>query len=536
MTNPNSNVKQHRILLLGSALGIASVVAATGVGFFLMPFLVHALGDRMYGYWALVGTLLGYYGILDLGITPAVQFQVAKAIGQGDGESPNRTLSTAVVVCAGLGLIALAITIVVAVCCPLFIANAGDVRLFRTVVIIVGVGFALGFPGRALMGGVHGHLRNDLIALVAILGLIFRTSLIVAALLKGKGIIGLALVSLLTESAMYLAYYLILRRIQKGLHISFALADKNVFKELLHYGGYSVVIRVGDQLRLAVDAWMVAAFVGLGAVAHYTIGSRLSGYFLSFILSAVGLLQSWFSQLLGSRDYVGIRKTLTLGTRVAAALSTIVMVSFVLYGRAFISEWMGPFYADAYRPSAILMAALFCDLAQQPSVTYLNGVSRNRYLAFQTLGEGVANLLLSMYWARPYGMIGVALGTLVPMVAAKVFLQPAYVCRHAGIPLRWYYVNVLGKSAVVPALLGLVMWRLLFHNLHVLGLSRVCAIIALQASLCALGAFFLVLDREDRHRVLSKVWSGYKPKREPAVSNHISLGSRNAARVTIAQP
>ncbi|MGA9041490.1 MAG: oligosaccharide flippase family protein [Terriglobales bacterium] len=511
-------MKQHRIVLLGSALSVVSVVVTTVVGFFLMPFLVHGLGDRMYGYWALVGAVLGFYGILDLGISPAVAFQLAKAIGKGDGESPNRTLSTAVVAFSVLGLIALAITAVVAACCQWFIANPADVGVFRAVLVIMGLGFALGFPGRAFMGGVYAHLRNDLIALVAILGLILRTSLIVVVLMKGKGLIGLALVSLITEGAMYLANYLILRKVQKGLRISFALADKDVFKELLHYGGYSVVIRVGDQLRFAVDSWMVAAFVGLSAVAHYTIASRLSAYFLTFIVSAVGLLQSWFSQLLGSQDYVGIRKMLTFGTKIACALSTIVMVSFILYGRVFISEWMGPFYVDAYWPSVILIAALFCDLAQQPSVAYLMGVSRHRYLAFQTLGEGVANLLLSMHWARRYGMVGVSLGTLVPMVVAKLLLQPAYVCRHAGIPLRGYYVKVLGNSALVPALCGFAMWRLLFHNLYLLSLWRVCAIVVVQGLLCALGAYFFVLDREDRHRLVSKLLPRRSMKQDAADS------------------
>ena len=499
-------MKQHRIVLLGSALSIISVIVTTGVGFFLMPFLVHGLGDRMYGYWALVGAVLGYYGILDLGISPAVSFQLAKAIGKGDNESPNRTLSTAVVAFTGLGFVALAITIVVAACSPLFIRNAADIGLFRRVLVIMGLGFALGFPGRAFMGGVYAHLRNDLLATVGIAGLVLRTSLIVGVLTNGKGIIGLALVSLVTEAAMYVTNYLILRKIQKGLRISWALASKSLLKELLHYGGYTVIIRVGDQLRFAVDSWMVAAFVGLSAVAHYTIASRLSGYFLTFIVSAVGLLQSWFSQLLGSQDYLGIRKILAFGTRVAAALSTIVVVSFVLYGRVFISHWMGLFYVDAYWPTVILMTGLLCDLAQAPSVAYLMGVSRHRYLALQTISEGVANLLLSMYWARCYGMIGVALGTLVPMVFAKLFLQPAYVCRHAGIPLREYYVSVLGKSAIVPALIGLSLWRLLFRNLYLLSLWRVSAIIVLQASLCALGSFFFVLEREDRHRVLSKLW------------------------------
>ena len=221
-----------------------------------------------------------------------------------------------------------------------------------------------------------------------------------------------------------------------GLRISVGLADRATLKELLHYGGYSVVIQVGDQLRFAVDSWMVAVFVGVGAVAHYVIGSRLSSYFLIFIISTIGFLSPWFSQLLGGQDFSGIRKMLDVGTRCAASLSTIIACSFFLYGRAFISTWMGGSYTDAYWPSAILVLAIYCDVAQQPSVAYLLGVFRHRYLAIQTLSEGIANLILSMYWARQYGMVGVAMGTLVPMVVAKAVLA-AGIC----MPACWNLVT-----------------------------------------------------------------------------------------------
>jgi O-antigen/teichoic acid export membrane protein len=498
-------VTKHRIVLMGSILSIANIVATMAVGFFLMPFIVHGLGDRMFGYWALVGTVLGYYGILDLGISPAVSFQVAKAIGKGDTESPNRVLSTAGVAFAVLGFVVLAVTIVVAASCQFFIRSTSDVGVFRTVLVITGAGFALGFPGRAFMGGLYAHLRNDLIASIGIIGLILRSSLIIAVILKGKGIIGLAVVSLVTEAAMYVANYLILRRIQKGLRISLALADKKVLRELLNYGGYSMIIRIGDQLRFAVDSWMVAGFVGIIAVAHYSIASRLSGFFLSFILSAGGALQSWFSQLLGGQNHEGIRKTLAFGTKAATSLSTIVLCSFALYGRAFIVQWMGPSYIDAYWPSLILISALYCDLAQQPSVAYLLGVSRHRYLAFQTLAEGVANLALSMLLAPHYGMVGVALGTFVPMIVAKVVLQPAFVCRQIGVSLFDYYVRVLGQSAIVPGVTALSMWVLLQHSLDQQRLAGVCAIVLVQASACALSAFLFVFDREDRCLILSKL-------------------------------
>ncbi len=499
-------MKRNRIVIVGSALRVVSLTLTMLVGFYLMPFLVHRLGDRMFGYWALIGAMLGYYGILDLGITPAVQFQIAKAIGKGDTEAPNRALSTAVVAFAGLGLIALVITVVVALCCPLFVKNASDIGVFRWVLVILGIGFAFGFPGRAFMGAVYAHLRIDLNSSVSIVVLILRTVLTVFVIMRGKGLVGLALVSLMSDVLTYIANYLILRRIQPGLRISIALADKSMFKELLHYGGYSVVIQVGDQLRFAVDSWMVAAFVGVGAVAHYAIGSRLSNYFLIFMISTVGVLSPWFSQLLGSQDLGGIRKMLAMGTKVATVLSTVIACSFVFYGRAFISRWMGPSYVDAYWPSVILIAAIFCDVAQQPSVAYLLGVSRHRYLAYQTLAEGVANLALSMYWARHYGMAGVAMGTLVPMIVAKIFLQPAYVCRSMGAPLLDYYVTVFAKSAMVPAVCAFAIWRFLFRGFDFTSLGQVCGIVLLQACVCAVVSLFFVFDGEDRSRLLSRLW------------------------------
>lgn len=519
-------MNRHRVILLGSALRVVSVGSATLIGFFLMPFLVHRLGDRMYGYWALVGAVLGYYGILDLGITPAVQFQVAKAIGERNGESPNRALSTAVVAFAVLGLIALAITILVAACCPLFIPNPADAGVFRAVLVIMGINVAFGFPGRAFVGAVNAHLRNDLSALVTIFVSILRTSLIVGVILKGGGLISLALVSLLTDLPWFLAHYLILHRIQKGLRISITLADRSTFKELFDYGRFTVINQVGDQLRFAIDGWMVAAFVGVAAVAHYTIASRLANYFLVFVISAVGLLPPWFSQLLGNRDHDGIRKVLALGTRFAAALSTIILVSLVLYGRAFIFTWMGPSYVDAYWPSIILVAAMFCDLAQQPSVGYLQGVFQHRYLAFQTLAEGVANFVLSIYWARSHGMIGVAMGTLVPMVVAKLFLQPPYVCRSAGLSLARYYIKDFGAGVVAPALSGVALWAFLLRRLELSSLWEVCLVVVLQAFVCALISFYFVFGSEDKRRVLNALWPRHRMDGAARASANVSLDLR----------
>lgn len=513
------DLKKHRVVLMGSAFSVASLAASVLVGFFLMPFVVHRLGDQMYGYWSLVGAVLGYYGVLELGITPAVSFHVAKAIGEGDNESANGTLSAAFAGLTGVGLAVLLITIVVAALCPFFITAASDARVIRVVLVITGLGCAFGFPGRAFLGGIFAHLRTDLIATVRTVVLVLRTALVVWAILMGWGIVGLAVVSLLTDSLTYVACYLILRRIQPGLRISFSLVDRKALRELFKYGQYSMILRVGDQLRFALDGWVVAGFVGVATVAHYAIASRLSDYFLTVILAVVGLLQPWFSQMLGSGNQDGIRSLLSLSTRIAAALSTIVACSFIFYGRTFIAQWMGSRYVDAYWPSLILVMALYCDLAQQPSVSYLLGVSKHRYLAIQTIIEGIANLALSMYWARSYGMIGVAMGTLVPMFVAKVILQPAYVCRSAGISPARYYFRDLGAGVMVPALCATALWGLLLRHVPLSSLGAVCLVVALQAAICGAAAFYLTCETSERRMIVRAMWKRPRAQTSEAAVN-----------------
>ena len=67
---PASITSRRRIVTNVAAnwLGFAAAVVVT---FFMSPLLVHALGDRDYGVWALVDSVLAYLALFDLGIGAA---------------------------------------------------------------------------------------------------------------------------------------------------------------------------------------------------------------------------------------------------------------------------------------------------------------------------------------------------------------------------------------------------------------------------------------------------------------------------------
>src|SRR4029450_11781932 len=70
-------------------------VLTAAVGFVLAPYMVSRLGDSQYGLWVLVSSLVGYLGLLDLGVRGAVTRYVARHHGAGDDTAASRIVSTA---------------------------------------------------------------------------------------------------------------------------------------------------------------------------------------------------------------------------------------------------------------------------------------------------------------------------------------------------------------------------------------------------------------------------------------------------------
>ena len=161
-------------------------------------------------------------------------------------------------------------------------------------------------------------------------------------------------------------------------------------------------------------------------------------------------------------------------------------------------------YVDAYLPMLLLVAGIYCDVSQLPSVSYMYGVSKHKFLAAITLLEGLANLLLSVYWARRYGMMGVALGSLVPMAIAKLLIQPAYVCKFLNLSLFQYYIKLLGRSILAPAIPTFLIWFFWGRRIEFTSVLLVCAVIVMQAAIAGAISFFLVFGECEQKDLLAK--------------------------------
>ena len=437
-----------RKLALGSAVRGFNLVANAAASLLLMPFIVHKLGDHMYGIWTLVATFVGYYGLIDLGLSSAVNRYLSGALGSGDPEECNRIVNTALRVYFALSAVVLVITGIAASAGPLIFKNPADATLFWKIILIVGISVALMFPTRVFQGVLEANLRFDRTACFDLLALALRTVLIVVTLRAGYKVLALAWITfacgiLSTALNVYFSF-----KDLPFLRLHSRYWRRSTAGVLFSYGGYSLIANLANILRFQIDNIVVAGVVGVAAVTHYSIAGKMAEYFLALMMALMGVFNSVFSRQQGSQDFAALKQTFFFASKLSVCTASFIGFGLIAWGKPFIDRWMGPRYLDAYPCLAALAIALTTALWQMPSVSLLYAISKHKFLALSNCIEGVVNVILSVLLARKYGIVGVATGTLIPMAISKVLIQPIYVCKVADLSYL-EYMRTIGRTVVV---------------------------------------------------------------------------------------
>jgi O-antigen/teichoic acid export membrane protein len=209
------------------------------------------------------------------------------------------------------------------------------------------------------------------------------------------------------------------------------------------------------------------------------------------------------SELEGQGKDLELRQLFLRSTKGAAVFSLFIGSLLLVDGKEFLRLWLGERFVGSYGLLVALTIGYVPALAQWPSRNVLYAKGCHQPLGWWTLAEGAANLLLSVYWARKYGLLGVALGTTVPMLVVGLFIQPWYALRLIRIPLRQY-----AREALIRPLLGSGLFlAICSETTGWQGQARLGTFLltlAWQGTLLALLCYSVVLTRAERQVALQR--------------------------------
>jgi O-antigen/teichoic acid export membrane protein len=435
------------------------------VGIFLSPFILHHLGDAAFGIWVLIFSLTGYYGIFDFGIRSSIIRFVSKYTATHDLNEVTGLINTALFSYSCVGAFCMGITIVGSLYVDrVFHVLPGLQATARWLLLMVGASVAGGFPLGMFGGVLEGLQKFYILNWTTIVSSLLRALLIVFYLNRGYGLLAVALI---TVGLPFLAS--IVRAIV-ALHsipitFSWKYVERRAFRQMANYSGLTFMIIVAAQLRFKTDAVVIGKLLSAAAITYFYAGSRLVDYAAEVVSSLAQIFVPMSSQSDAAGNMDRLRKIFIAGNRVCAFTTFPMTATFVIMGKSIIEVWLGKKYVALGYPvliTLILPSTLM--LIQSASSRILFGMSKHGQFAVIALLEGTANLILSILLVRPFGILGDALGTAIPLAATYLLFMPRHLCSRLGVRLSDYVRQAywLPLLLCLPAAFFLLIMQSLF--------------------------------------------------------------------------
>ena len=481
------------------------------VSFFLSPFVVNHLGNTAYGVWSLLVAVVGYLGLLDFGVRGAVTRYVAHHHAAGDNEGCSSIVSAGLALFGLLGCAAILLSGVLALLSPLLFnipeQLANDARI---VLVIGGLTVAVALVSAVFGGVVTGLERFDISSGVEILLTAIRTLAVVLALREGYGLVMLGCIHLASSVLYGVAAWLTVKKVYPDLRLRFRIPLLPHVRTILSFSMFLSTIHIFGVLIYYSDAVVIAAFLPIGAVTFYVIAGNLCDY----AYKVAGALSKMMTPRVSALTSMGSKNVMEeiLGTaRIATLAAAPIAATFWFRGESFINLWMGTDYGPmSGEILRILAFVVWLGGARSVAAASIIGVNRHRTLIPALAFEAVCNLALSVALVRPFGLVGVALGTLVPSMLVSLGYIPRCLSNSTGVPAGLFYRNawLLPTIASIPFALTNLF---LEHFLPARNLAVFFMQITLTLPLVAAGAMVFCMTPAEKAQLSSAVrkWLRY---------------------------
>ncbi len=155
-----------------------------------------------------------------------------------------------------------------------------------------------------------------------------------------------------------------------------------------------------------------------------------------------------------------LQRLVTQGVGAAFLLTMGFFIGAAFFGSTLIETWVGPGFQQSHILFLILLGTHIVAMPVEVFRYVLFGMGHVRTQAFINLAEAAANVALSLALIGPLGLLGVAIGTAIPVIVVEIGVLTPFALRKLEIaPSR------LIRQALGPQLLALT--TLLVYSFYV---------------------------------------------------------------------
>lgn len=399
---------ERRRIATNSAWNLLGNVLPLAAGVLCIPQLIARIGPDRFGVLSFVWLIVGYFGVLDLGMGVAITRLVARHRRHFDAEITSTVAFligalTAVGVFTGSAMFLAAPMISGAL---LRTPDSLDAEAVTTLRIM-----ALTFPVVLCSSGLRGILEGLQeflpVNLVKVwLGCLSFLGPLLASSWNHSLVAVVTAVAIVRLSAAILYLVLCVRRIEST--ISVRAVDPTKVRELLRFGGWLTISNVLGPVLGAADRFMIGSIVSTSALAYYSTPYEIVGR-LGVVSVAVcsALFPVFAQQVHESRAQVSA--LLRDGVWTIVSLLFVPTLMIVSFPRELLGLWLGPeFAARSHTILQCLVLAVGLSSTAQVFVIFHQAGGRPHVLALLNLAEIPISAVGLLLLIRSYGAPGAA--------------------------------------------------------------------------------------------------------------------------------
>lgn len=471
----------------GAILSYVNLAVKTVAQLVYVPLLIRMLGQQEYGIYTLALGIASYLSILNLGINSSYIHFFTKAKEKNQPEAIKNLNATYMLLFSILGVAAVLVGFCLVFMLPglfpkLTPEQIGDIR---SMLLLLTVNVALSFPLSLFDSYIIAHERYTADRSFRLLFAVLSPVITIASLLIGGKAIAVVAVTVASNVLLHLvlALYAVLKL---KFALKFSRGHRNVMRSILSFSLLIFLQIVAEQANWNVDKILLGRYQDPEAVAVYGTAAQVQSVYMSVALVINGLFTPRVHSLVEKRQYKQVDELFLKVGNIQFYIVALVMSGFVLFGKQFLTLWVGAEYTESYLIALLIMLPATIDLIQNTGIEIQRALGLQKDRAVVYLATAMFNLALSIPLCKKWGGIGCAVGTAISFTACNVLYMNWYYLKKMKLNICAFWKSIGTKAVAVLA--AMALGYMLIRNRVIDNFLSLCVYVAVY---CAIYAAFL---------------------------------------------
>lgn len=382
------------------------------------PYIIRRLGVDAYGVLALITVVLGFFALLDLGLTYASIKYIAEEYSKKNLGNINKIINSTLfvyIIMGGIGLIIISLGSNI-ITTKLLNVSENLVEVTKFSFYIASFGFLINMVNGVFASIPKAVQRFDVSTIISVFIGTLTTASMVLLLYLGFWLKELVILNLAISFLSVVIYLIASKKLIPKLVIRPAF-DKETFFKLLKYGSLFLFASISGLLVFHLDKFLIGAMLNISLVTYYVVPGNIAVKIQGLTSAMVAIVLPLSSMLSSKNQIDKIRALYFKGTKFILMIITMISVPLLVFSGKFLLYWLGPEFAAKSTTVMMMLVATYYFLSIAGVIWNISyGLGKAKINALFAFLTAFINIVLIFFLIKRLEIIGVALAYLISAV------------------------------------------------------------------------------------------------------------------------